>query len=224
METANATAHRDTTGDPGTTPAGNGRGGGPLTLLTLGLLLERPMTVQELVDTARERAADSPVGARTPTEREFASATVELRHAALTSGHPTPGGDAHALTARGRADFAHRVRALLATADEPQPPFHTAVGYLGAMEREAAVAGLRARVVALRERAARIDATLAGGSGIPRLFLIENEYARHMCGAELNWVDGILEEIGSGALTWPAVEITEDGWRWDEGAAPVPAP
>jgi hypothetical protein len=195
--------------------------GEPLALLTLALLLERPMTARELAEMARQRAEDSPVCALTPTEAEFARAAVELRHAAMTCGHPAPGRDAHVLTDRGRATFRQRVCALLGVPDDAQPSFHTAVGYLGALDCAAAVAALQARVPVLRERAARIDAALVGGAGIPRLFLIENEYALRMCRAELEWVEQTLENIASGALVWPHVEVTENGWEWhrDSGSA-----
>ncbi|WP_028810370.1 hypothetical protein [Streptomyces flavidovirens] len=191
----------------------------PLTLLTLALLLERPMSATDLAATAGERAGASPLGAPTPTAAEFAEMTTALRHAHLTCGHPRPESDVHALTERGRVAFARRVAALLATADDEHPAFLTAVGYLGAIDRDSAVSALRVRATRLRERAAHIEAASAGGARIPRLFVIENEYALRMCRAELGWIEETLEDIRTGSLVWPRVEETANGRQWDTEAS-----
>ncbi|WP_035847273.1 hypothetical protein [Kitasatospora azatica] len=181
------------------------------TLLVLGLLLERPMTPSELATTLAERAAESPLGGALPApgEPELAAVAAELRSTGLTDGQG-------ALTDRGRAEFEHRVGELLATPAEEQPAFFTAVGYLGALDRSDALAGLRLRSERLRERAGQLAAARAAGTGIPRLFLIETEYAHRMCLAELAWVQEVLGEIGAGTLAWPRIEVTERGWEWGQ--------
>ncbi|PWI42527.1 hypothetical protein [Streptomyces sp. ICBB 8177] len=193
--------------------------GGPLVLLTLALLLERPMDADELAATAAERAADSPIGALTPTSAQFAVALTRLLHAALTESHPERGRAAHALTARGREAFTTAVRDLLGADDTDRPPFHTAVGYLGALAPEAALAGLRERAAALRARAARIAAAERGSEGVPRLYVIENEYAGWMCRAELEWAQRTAAEIERGTLAWPA---EADSSEADSPAADAP--
>ncbi|WP_307713639.1 PadR family transcriptional regulator [Streptomyces sp. V4I23] len=210
-----STAPRATT-EAGPAPAS------PLALLVLGLLLERPMTPRELARTAAERAADSPVESLpTPVDEEFAAVAGALREAGLTDAAAHSDGLSYGLTDRGRAEFARHVVALLDTPDRQPPAFVTAVGYLGALDRDRATAALRERVGRLRERAGRIEQALAAGGGIPRLFLIENEYALRMCRAELGWIEEVLAEIGAGALAWPEVRVTENGWEWEpqDGAA-----
>lgn len=39
-------------------------------------------------------------------------------------------------------------------------------------------------------------------AGLPRLFLIEEEYKQAMLKAELAWVKGLAEDLESKALTW----------------------
>ncbi|MCS0639599.1 PadR family transcriptional regulator [Streptomyces sp. LP05-1] len=188
----------------------------PAALLALGLLLERPMTPDELARTAAERATDSTLeGLLAPEPQEFAAVAGALGAAGLTEAVARADGTAHALTDRGRAEFARRVVARLATPDRRPPAFLTAVGYLGALDPERATAALRERVERLRERARRTERALAAGAGVPRLFLIENEYALGMCRAELAWVEEVLAEIGAGTLSWPRVRVTENGWEWE---------
>jgi hypothetical protein len=39
-------------------------------------------------------------------------------------------------------------------------------------------------------------------AGLPRLFLIEDDYKQAMLKAELTWVKRLVEELESKALTW----------------------
>ncbi|WP_269853340.1 PadR family transcriptional regulator [Streptomyces sp. RPT161] len=204
-------------GTAGTAPAA----ASPLALLSLGLLLERPMTPREFARTVAERAADSPVeGPPTPGPQEFAAVARALGEAGLTETVAHADGPAYALTDRGRSEFARHVVAQLATPDRQPPAFLTAVGYLGALDEDRATGALRERSGRLRERAARIEQALAASGSIPRLFVIENEYALRMCRAELGWTEEVLAEIGAGTLAWPRVRVTENGWEWapEEGA------
>jgi len=41
------------------------------------------------------------------------------------------------------------------------------------------------------------------------LFLIETEYLRVVTTAELNWVNGVVDDLRKGALTWSHEEIAE---------------
>ncbi|MFD0884386.1 PadR family transcriptional regulator, partial [Streptosporangium algeriense] len=59
----------------------------------------------------------------------------------------------------------------------------------------------RLRAILAEDRRA-LDRALASGQ-VPRLFVIEAEYALHTTRGELDWVTGIAEEIRTGSLTWP---------------------
>jgi hypothetical protein len=217
------TVHARTSSVPAHETAGAGPvAASPLALLSLGLLLERPMTPRELARTAAERAADSPVeGPPAPAPEEFAAVAQALGEAGLTKAVTHADGPAYALTDRGRSEFARYVVARLATVDRQPPAFLTAVGYLGALDEDRATGALRERAARLRERAARIGQALAASGGVPRLFVIENEYALHMCRAELGWVEEVLAEIDAGTLAWPRVRVTENGWEWEPQDGPA---
>ncbi|MFE3637427.1 PadR family transcriptional regulator [Streptomyces sp. NPDC059168] len=194
---------------------------GPLALLSLGLLLERPMTARQLTRTMAERAADSPVeGPPTPGLEEFTAVAGALGEAGLTETVADTDGPVYALTDRGRSEFARHVADRLASPDRQPSAFLTAVGYLGALDEDRATNSLRERVGRLRERAARIERAPAANAGVPRLFVIENEYALRMCRAELAWVEEVLAELDAGTLAWPRVRVTGNGWEWDPEDGP----
>ncbi|WP_167477228.1 hypothetical protein [Nocardia arthritidis] len=46
---------------------------------------------------------------------------------------------------------------------------------------------------------------MAEAHGIERIFLLEDEYQRAMLAAERDWLDTVIAELRSGALSWTAV-------------------
>ncbi len=95
------------------------------------------------------------------------------------------------------------------------PGFLAAVSHLGVLGPERAAhalserAGRLAALIADDER--RLDEALGGGS-VPRLFMIEAEYALAMLRAERAWVLAVINDIGSGRLAWPRLGLHhEDG-------------
>ena len=50
---------------------------------------------------------------------------------------------------------------------------------------------------------ARTQATLSDApAGLPRLFLLEEEYRQAMLEAELTWIRAVIEDLRAGQLTW----------------------
>jgi len=69
---------------------------------------------------------------------------------------------------------------------------------------------LELRVIRLEAELAGIDTMAARLSGsLPRLFLIENEYARALRQAELDWVRGVVDDLRSGRLAWSFAALRE---------------
>lgn len=92
--------------------------------------------------------------------------------------------------------------------------FLGAVAYLGALGRDGAVEALTERGRRLRERTAEDERQLenAVAAGVPRMHVIEAEYALSLARAETAWVDSVIEELRSRALAWPtgAARVREE--------------
>jgi DNA-binding PadR family transcriptional regulator len=116
----------------------------------------------------------------------------------------------YALTETGQAELVRRLDAQVRAPRREFPEFLGAVSHLGVLGPERAVD-------ALRERAGRLDALRAEnqrrlnealrGAGIPRLFVIEADYALAMARAERDWVLAVIEDIGSGRLAWDSSRL-----------------
>jgi DNA-binding PadR family transcriptional regulator len=103
---------------------------------------------------------------------------------------------------------------MLSTPRNEFPEFPAALSFVFGLTAEEALAALERRASLLRENLARLDRELAAESGPPRLFLLETEYLRAVTAAEISWVDGVVEDLRKGALTWSYEELAEIAKRF----------
>jgi hypothetical protein len=84
-----------------------------------------------------------------------------------------------------------------------------------------AIRQLEARVAALEQLLdqTRIATKAARDTGVPRLFLIEDEYKQAMQRAELAWVRSLIAELRSGKITWSARWLRQMEAAFDTRAA-----
>lgn len=115
-----------------------------------------------------------------------------------------------AITERGRAALASHARAFLAE-DLPAFPMFV-MGLAGAhnLERADVVDALRRR----RDwRAGELDELRTAVDSLrerhlARQYYVEVEFQAHQVAAELNWIDGVLDELEGGTLDWQPPTIT----------------
>jgi DNA-binding PadR family transcriptional regulator len=91
------------------------------------------------------------------------------------------------------------------------PQFPAALSFIMVLVPTAARSVLEDRAAGLRAHLSSLERVLAGEEGPlpPRVTLLETEYLRAVTAAELHWVCGIVDELGSGALTWSEAELVE---------------
>ena len=179
----------------------------PLGMAVLGLLMESPLHPHAMATTLRERGMDRAFKVKTGSLYDVVRALVsegwiEARETVRVGARPER--TIYGLTARGRDEFTRWVDRLVREPQAEFPKFLSAVSYLGALGPEGTVA-------ALRERANRLRASLedmrAGHqealAQVPRLFVVEVEYAIRMAETELGWVEEIVGDVESGRLAWP---------------------
>jgi DNA-binding PadR family transcriptional regulator len=91
------------------------------------------------------------------------------------------------------------------------PRFPAALSFVFMLTPAEARSVLELRAAVLRDHLARLERELAGDSRPtpPRVTLVETEYLRAVTAAELNWVNGVVDELRSGALAWSEEELAE---------------
>jgi DNA-binding PadR family transcriptional regulator len=189
----------------------------PVVLATLGALLERPMHPYQLAGVVAERGVPVNRGSLYDTLEAMTRAGWTERRPAERAG-ARPQRTPYALTEAGRAELARRLDTQVRAPRREFPEFLGAVSHLGVLgpERAAGALAERARRLAalIAENQERLEQAVSGGS-VPRLFVIEAEYALAMLRAEKDWVLALADDINSGRLAWPPPRRQDKkGERW----------
>lgn len=177
----------------------------PVALAALGALLERPMHPYQLGAVLAERGVPVNRGSLYDTVDAMARAGwIEPGPAERSGARPqrTP----YALTETGRAELVRRLDVQVRTPRREFPEFLGAVSHVGVLGRKRAADALRERAGRLAARIAEDQSRLdqaPEGESVPRLFVIEAEYALAMARAERDWVLALADDIDSGRLAWP---------------------
>jgi DNA-binding PadR family transcriptional regulator len=192
----------------------------------LGLLMECPMHPHAMAVTLRERGLDRVFKLTTGSLYDVVRALertgwIASRETVRVGARPERTIYQH--TALGRERFVRWVDELIRVPADEYPKFLSAVSYLGALGPDGAVAALRERAdgvrASLREIQQGYREVLQAGD-VPRLFVVEAEYAARMQEAELAWIEDIVDDIETGRLTWPEPAT---GWvRAGEETRPRP--
>jgi DNA-binding PadR family transcriptional regulator len=172
----------------------------PVVLAALGALLERPMHAYQLAGVLAGRGV--------PVNRGSLYDTLEATtRAGWTEPQPAerPGARPqripYFLTQPGRAELVRRLDAQVRAPRREFPEFLGAVSHIGVLGPQRAAGALAERAgrlaALIAEDQRRLDEALASGT-VPRLFVIEAEYALAMLQAEEDWVLALAEEINSG--------------------------
>jgi DNA-binding PadR family transcriptional regulator len=107
----------------------------------------------------------------------------------------------YTITDAGRDELIDWMRELVADPEPETSRFGAALSVLSVLPPDLAVRLLQQRLSTLDARNETDRAELAAAKDLPRIFLIEGEYALAMRRAEAQWVREVLREIEGGTLS-----------------------
>jgi DNA-binding PadR family transcriptional regulator len=175
-------------------------------LTILSLLRERPMHPYEMRRLIRERGKDQVMDLRPGS---LYRAIERLDKARLIQPVETsregrfPERTVYRITENGIDELEDWMRELLSRPLKDYPQLVGALSFLAVLTPDDARARLEERCVMLEAEIAALDSVLKQLQGsMPRLVVIEEEYARAMRRAELQWVRAFVDDLRSGNLTW----------------------
>ena len=175
----------------------------PIALSILGALLEQPMHPYQLATALADRGVPVNRGTVYDTLEAMARAGwVEPQPAEQAGARPkrTP----YALTDDGRDELVRRLDIQIRTPRREFTEFLGAVSHIGVLGPARAAEALDERAerlaVLMDEDHRRLDDAM---TSVPRLFVIEAEYALTMLQTERDWVLALADEIRAGELAWP---------------------
>ena len=108
------------------------------------------------------------------------------------------------ITAVGRETLREWVLGMIADPVAEFPEFPAALATIAVLPQAEATERLVQRVQALEQKLIASGTALeqAVAMGIPRLFLIEDEYKRAIMRTEIQWINSLIDDFRSGAITW----------------------
>jgi DNA-binding PadR family transcriptional regulator len=123
----------------------------------------------------------------------------------------------YAITDAGRDELRDWLHELVAVPEPETNRFEAGLSVIGVLPPDEAVALLEARLSALDAANEAQRLTLKQLTQLPRVFLVESEYALAMRESEAAWVRSLLGEIAGGTLSGV------DGWRAFHETGEMPA-
>jgi DNA-binding PadR family transcriptional regulator len=185
----------------------------PWALTILSLLDERPMHPYEIRRLVRQRGKADQVDLRPGSLYR----TIErLERAGLLEPVETtregrfPERTIYRLSERGQEELYEWMRELLSTPMKDFPQLLGALSVLAILEPDDARAQLEGRVIRLEGEIAALETQVRRLRGVlPRLFMVEAEYAIVLRKAEMDWVKDLVEDLRTGRLAWSRAELKE---------------
>ncbi len=192
----------------------------PLALAVMNLLMEHPMHPYEMKAKMKERGHDQVIKLKggsiyDTVERLEQGGFIEAQATSRDGRRPEK--TVYAITEAGRDEILAWLRELVAQPVNEYPQFGAVLAFLAALDKDEVVRLLKVRT-------AMLEGQIAGEAkqlktfldlGLPRLFLIEGEYALNMKRAEVEWVRGLISDIEGGNLwiTKEHAKAVEEGFH-----------
>jgi DNA-binding PadR family transcriptional regulator len=196
----------------------------PLWLVVLSLVWEEPMHPYRMQVLIKERGKDQIANV---AQRNSIYQTIDaLKRAGLIAVRETerherrPERTVYEATEEGRRMLIVWLRTVLSTPAREFPDFPAALSLAAVLGPDDLRAQLETRIGILEPRLAELEKPVPG---IPRLFLIENEYVAAVTRAEIKWLRAITADLRSKKLTWSEAWIKRIAAQLAAGSAPPPA-
>ncbi len=178
-----------------------------LGLTVLWQLMSEPMHVYRMQKLFEAQGKDRVVNVRA---RASLYQTIERlqRHGLVVVSETTrlegyPDRVVYAITDAGREVARQWLREMLRGTEGEYPEFIAAVSIVFGLEPQEAQTELELRAAKLAAALAETKSVLTDApAGLPRLFLLEEEYRQAVLQAELSWVRGVISDLREGRLTW----------------------
>jgi DNA-binding PadR family transcriptional regulator len=180
----------------------------PLALPVLALLRQRPMHPYEIASTIRQRHWQ---GSFKLTTGSLYTVVNALRRAELIEARETarsgrrPERTVYAITEAGRQALRDRLRSLIGQPGPERTDFGAGLTLIAVLPRAEATRLLheRERLLAAQVTAERVDLDRQLAAGLPRLFVLDADFAITLREAELAWVRRLLADMAAGRVPDP---------------------
>ncbi|MFG1811892.1 PadR family transcriptional regulator [Streptomyces sp. NPDC049040] len=184
----------------------------PLGLTVLGMLHTQPLHPYGIQRLIKQWGKDQVVNVG---QRASLYRTIDRLHAGgLVAVKETerdqqyPERTVYEITDAGRAATRTWLEEMLAVPRQEFPDFPAALSHLMMLTPDEALRVLERREQRLAAAQEGLDAGLAAGAGLPRVLVLEAEYAHTVATAQLTWIRSTIGDLRDGRLTWSQEELS----------------
>jgi len=187
-----------------------------MALAVLATVVQRPMHRYEIASLIRARGKDQDMDVKwgslyTVVQNLAKHGFLEVVGTSRQGARPER--TVYRITEAGRQEMLDWTRELLSTPEPEHPRFAAGLSVQMILPPDEVIELLQARLGVLEESITARRGALAGLlEEVPRLFLIEEEYAVAMLEAEAAWTGALLDELTSGTFpdlaTWRTYHAT----------------
>jgi DNA-binding PadR family transcriptional regulator len=182
-----------------------------LGMVLLALLMEAPMHPYRMQQVIKERGQDQLVNvAQRNSVYQALDRLVRdglVRRASTTREAGRPERTVYQVTEAGAATMRRWLRDMLPTPAREFPEFPAALACMVVLAPEEVRSLLTTRIEEQTSRLAAIRAQAP--PGLPRIFLIEDEYRAALLTAEISWLRGLVTDLADGTLSWDLAMIEQ---------------
>jgi DNA-binding PadR family transcriptional regulator len=183
----------------------------PLAVVLLALLAEDAMHPYRMQQMIKERGQDQLVNVAQRNSVYQALDRLVRDGLARPAGTARDGGrperTTYEITAEGRETLRRWVLDMLPTPAREFPVFPVALAFLAILSPAEVRTELERRIAEQERQLALIERQAP--PGLPRLFLIEDEYRAAMLRAEVDWLRALVADLAEGRLAWDEELILE---------------
>ncbi|ASR34988.1 hypothetical protein BAY61_08330 [Prauserella marina] len=184
-------------------------------MVVLVLLSEDPMHPYRMQQLIKSRRKDDVVNvARSNSiyqtiDRLLRDGLIEVQEKRMAD--LGPGRIVYGLTEEGKRTVERWINTMLASPAREFPEFRAVLAMVAGTDSGVVREQLERRAAALTATLAQLDEEMrqAEQFGLPRVLVLENEYAIAVTRAELRWVETVAADIGSGELAWSVDQLDE---------------
>lgn len=177
-----------------------------LGLVVLVALLEAPMHAYRIHALIKARGKDRVVNVRgrasiyQAIDRLQRLGLIAVRESGRVDNRPER--RVYEITEQGRETARRWLKEMLTDTGNDFPEFLVGVSFLTVLTPEEVRHELAARAERLRAEAEELDAAFMRYGELPRVFMLEEELRRTIVRAELDWLDSVLEDLRTEAISW----------------------
>ena len=184
----------------------------PLGMVLLALLLEAPMHPYRMQQMIKERGQDQLVNvAQRNSVYQVLDRLVRdglARPAGTARDGARPERTVYEITDAGAATLRAWLTAMLPTPAREFPEFPAALAFLAVLAPAEVRTLLARRIEAQTQRLTAIREQAP--PGLPRLFLVEDEYRAALLTAEIDWLRRLVADLDTGTLAWNRFDGPKD--------------